>query len=93
MNMESTSGQGQEMLAQIYAALTEILRDVFDDDAIVASPGLTAAQVEGWDSMGNVRFFLAIEQEFKVRFGASEIGGVKNIGELALLIAKKTSPR
>ncbi|WP_426106536.1 acyl carrier protein [Massilia sp. TSP1-1-2] len=77
----------------LYAQLTDILRDVFDDDTIVASPELTAAQVEGWDSMGNVRFFLAIEQEFKLRFNASEIGGVKNLGELAALILKKNAPR
>ena len=77
----------------IYAQLTEILCDVFDDDNIVATPELTAAQVDGWDSMGNVRVFLAIEQEFKVRFNASEIGGVKNLGELVSLIAKKTAPR
>ena len=77
----------------IYAALTDLLRDVFDDDDIEAAPSLTAAQVDGWDSMGNVRVFLAIEQQFKVRFNASEIGGVKNLGELVALIAKKTAPR
>ena len=93
MNNDLTSGQGPAALAHIYTPLTEILCDVFDDDAIVATPDLTAAQVDGWDSMGNVRVFLAIEQEFKVRFNASEIGGVKNVGELANLIAKKMAPQ
>jgi acyl carrier protein len=73
----------------IYARLTEILRDVFEDDDLEALPGLNAAQVEGWDSMGNVRLFLAIEQEFRVRFNASEISGVKNLGELVTLILQK----
>lgn len=80
-------------LAPIYSQLTEILRDVFDDNAIVATPALTAGQVAGWDSMGNVRIFLAIEQDFSMRFNASEIGGVKNVGELAALIAKKSALR
>lgn len=73
----------------LYATLTEILQDTFDNDDLVATPGLTAAQVEGWDSMGNVRFFLAIEQEFGVRFNASEISSIKNLAELASMLQQK----
>jgi len=50
---------------------------------------MTAADVEGWDSMGNVRLFLAIEQEFGLRFAASEIGAIKNVGELVAAIERK----
>lgn len=69
--------------------LTEVLRDVFDNDTITATETLTAADVEGWDSLGNVRLFLAIEQEFGVRFGAGEISAIKNVGELMAGIARK----
>ncbi|MGB9110319.1 MAG: acyl carrier protein [Telluria sp.] len=75
--------------ASIYATLTEILCDTFDNDDLVATPTMTAAQVEGWDSMGNVRLFLSIEQEFGVRFNASEISGIKNVGELVSLLQQK----
>lgn len=78
-------------VSSIYATLTEILRDTFDNDDLEAVPGLTAAQVEGWDSMGNVRLFLSIEQEFGVRFNASEISGIKNLGELVTLLQQKTA--
>jgi acyl carrier protein len=74
---------------QIYEQLTEALRDVFDNDDLTARPDLTAADVDGWDSMGNVRLFLAIEQALSVRFGAGEIGDIKNVGELAELIHRK----
>ena len=73
----------------LYATLTEILQDTFDIDDLVATPELTAAHVEGWDSMGNVRFFLAIEQEFGVRFNASEISSIKNLGDLAGMLEHK----
>jgi acyl carrier protein len=76
-------------IEQIYEQLTEALRDVFDDDDLAAHPELTAADVEGWDSMGNVRLFLAIEQALGVRFGAGEIGDIKNVGELAALVHRK----
>lgn len=75
--------------ASIYANLSEIFQDVFDDDSLTAAPTMTAAQVEGWDSMGNVRLFLSIEQEFGVRFNASEISGIKNVGELVALLRHK----
>jgi acyl carrier protein len=74
---------------QIYTRLTLILQEVFDNDDLVARPELDAAQVEGWDSMGNVRLFLAIEQDFGVRFGAGEISEIQNVGELAALITRK----
>lgn len=77
--------------AKIYATLTEILCDTFDNDDLVATSTLTASQVEGWDSMGNVRLFLAIEQEFGVRFNASEISGIKNVGALVVLLKQKTA--
>lgn len=74
---------------EIYAELTEILRDVFDSDTLVATPALTAPQVEGWDSLGNVRLFLTVEGAFGVRFSAGEISSIKNVGELAAAIVQK----
>ena len=69
--------------------LTSILRDVFDNDDIVAAPDLTAAKVVGWDSLGNVRLFVEIERSFSVRFSAAEIGSLKNVGQLADLLERK----
>ena len=76
--------------ASIFKRLTPLLRDVFDDDSLVATPELTAHKVSGWDSLGNIRLFLEIEREFSVRFSATEIASLKNIGELANLITNKT---
>ena len=74
---------------QIYATLTEIMQDVFDDDEIVANPELTAKDVEGWDSLSNLRFILSVEKEFGVKFTAAEIGKLANVGELAAMIAAR----
>lgn len=76
-------------LSEIYSGLTDVLRDVFDNDDVVAVPELTAAQVEGWDSLGNLRVFLAIEGAFGVRFSAGEMSTIRNVGELAQVIAAK----
>jgi acyl carrier protein len=75
----------------ILGQLTPIMREVFDNDDLTATADLTANRVEGWDSLANVRLFIAIEQKFKIRFSAPEMSGLKNVGELVSLIEKKVS--
>ena len=71
--------------------LTAVLRDVFDNDELVASPDLAAADVEGWDSLGNVRLFMELERRCAVRFSAMEISSLENVGQLADLLEQKNA--
>jgi acyl carrier protein len=66
----------------VFLKLTEIFRDVFDDDSLVFHDGLAARDVHGWDSIANIRLMLSIEQEFGFRFAAGEISALRNFGEL-----------
>ena len=70
--------------------LTTVLRDVFDNDEVVATPDLTAHKVDGWDSLGNIRLFIEIERVFSIRFSAMETTSLKNVGELVAVIEKKS---
>ena len=38
--------------AEIYAALTEVFHDVFDDETIVIKPDTTAADIPDWGQPG-----------------------------------------
>ncbi|MGA3345149.1 MAG: acyl carrier protein [Terracidiphilus sp.] len=71
---------------QIYARLTEIFQDVFDEDSIVIAPDLSAKNVDGWDSLTHIRLILTIERAFKIKFSTSEIGAMENVGDLVRLI-------
>jgi acyl carrier protein len=75
----------------LYGKLTDIFRDVFDDDEIVLSPQLTADEVDGWDSLKHVRLILSVEKGFGVKFAAAEVGRLKNVGDLASLISAKAA--
>ena len=77
--------------ASTFDKLTQVLRDVFDNEALVATPELTARTVEGWDSLGNVRLFIELEGVFGVRFSATEISSLKNVGQLAELLERKAA--
>ncbi len=72
--------------ALIYSRLAEIFHDVFDDDAITVTPELSAADVDGWDSLTHIRLLLTVEKAFKAKFSTSEIGKLKNVGDLVKLI-------
>jgi acyl carrier protein len=74
------------MLDSIYVKLGEIMRNVFDDEHLVARPELTANDVDGWDSFAHLRLIASVEKEFSLRFSASQISSLKNVGDLARLI-------
>jgi|KBSMisStandDraft_5_1062788.scaffolds.fasta_scaffold1084082_1 acyl carrier protein len=76
---------------EIYDGLTDVLRRVFDDEELVARPDMTADNVDGWDSLSNIRFIMSVEKKFGVKFSAAEVGKLKNVGELAALLASKKS--
>jgi acyl carrier protein len=71
----------------VVARLTELFREVFDDDSIVLHRELTASDIEGWDSMAHLRLILAIEQRFGVRLPSTKIAGLKNVGDVIDLIS------
>jgi acyl carrier protein len=75
--------------AAIYDRLTEIIRDLFDDDSIAVTPDLTANEVDGWDSLTHVRLMLTIEKAFKVKFTTSEIGNMETVGDLVKVIKQR----
>lgn len=76
---------------QVNDTLTQIFREVFFDDSIVLRPDLTAQDVEGWDSLTHIRLLVTVERAFKIKFTVTEVGELKNVGELMRLIEAKTS--
>jgi acyl carrier protein len=73
----------------IYAQLTAIFRDLFDDETLVLTPGLTAADVPEWDSFNHINLIVAIETRFKIKFQTAELEQLHTVGHLAELIAVK----
>ncbi len=78
---------------QLYQQLTEIFRDVFDDDAIVLTPETTAADIDGWDSVAHVNLLVAIESRLKVKFKTAEVESLHNVGQLAAVVEYKLQNR
>ena len=73
----------------VYAKLNEVFRDVFDDDSITVGPKTTATDIEDWDSLEHITLMTDVQKKFKVKFTMGEISSMKNVGEMADIIAKR----
>jgi acyl carrier protein len=84
---DATDDKGMNNV-EILEKLGGVFHEVFDD-TIDVKPELTAKDVDEWDSLAHIRLMLSVERAFQIKFSASEIGKLKNVGELAELIGRK----
>jgi len=75
--------------ADLRDRLTSVFRDVFDDPSIAIFDGMTAADVDGWDSLTHVTLIVAAEKAFDVKFSTRDIQLLQNVGGFVALIRKK----
>ena len=73
----------------IIASLTPVFQDVLDAPDLHLTPTTSAGDVSGWDSVAHITLVVAIEQRFGIRFNTAEIEEMRNVGDLARLIAQK----
>jgi acyl carrier protein len=77
--------------ADIVTRLTPIFRDVFNDNTLVVTDKLNAADVATWDSLSNINMIIAVEKAFGVKFSIKDVRNLKNVGELLELIKRKAA--
>ncbi len=75
---------------EILNELTPIFREVLKKQDILLTAETTAKDIEGWDSLSNMRLITAIEKHFNIRFGLREILKFRHVGDLYSSIQSKT---
>ncbi|WP_296252729.1 acyl carrier protein [Pseudomonas sp. UBA4194] len=75
----------------VMSELTELFRDLFDEEALVLTGETTADQIDGWDSQMHVMLIVAAEQRFGVKFRTAELESLRNVGQFVQLIESKRS--
>jgi acyl carrier protein len=87
------ASNGKTHMDDVRAALQDIFRQVFDDPDLVLTDQLTAADVDGWDSMSHIDLLIAVERHFGIRFATAEMSRLKdpdqNVGTFVDLIHQK----
>jgi len=70
--------------------LTEVFREVFDDDSIELFDSMTAEHIDDWDSLTHITLVVAVESEFSIRLNAGEVGKLANVGAMLDLLLERT---
>ena len=74
---------------KILKKLTNVFRDVMEEDNLTINNSNTAKDIEGWDSLTHIMLIVEIEKKFKIKFLSSEMTSWKNIGEIVVSIKSK----
>ncbi len=68
----------------------KIFSEVFEREIELVDT-MTAHDVEEWDSLNHIQIIATIEKTFGIRFRASDILDLKNVGDFLSLIEKELS--
>ena len=74
---------------EIYTRLNKVFREVFDDESINVTENTTANDIPDWDSLEHINLIVAVEEEFNIKFNMGEVTTMKNVGEMANIIASR----
>lgn len=66
------------MLAQL--TIQNVFREVFDDDSLIVTPEMRCEEIEGWDSVAQVKLVLTIEEAFGIQFSENEVSSIRSVG-------------
>lgn len=73
---------------QVIEKLTTIFQKVFKKNDIQITREMTAADVNGWDSLSHVEMIANVEKEFSIKFKMKDVIKMKNVGDLIDTIIK-----
>lgn len=76
---------------EIMEKLNEVFQDVFDDDSLVITDQTTANDIDDWDSLEHINLIEAVEKEFGMKFRMQEVSSMKNVGEMAKIVAARAA--
>ena len=60
-------------MTDVRGVLQDVFRQVFDDPTIVLRDEMTAADIEGWDSVTHIDLLIAVERKLGIKFATAEM--------------------
>lgn len=76
-------------MEKYHEQLTQVFRNVFQNNAIEITRSTTAADIDQWDSITHLDLITATEESFSIEITGFDVMGLKNVGDLLDLIARK----
>jgi acyl carrier protein len=78
-------------IQEILDEISVIFRDVLKNNDIALKEETVASDVQGWDSLTNMRLITAVEKHYGLRFSLREVLKFKNVGDLCRVIQNKVA--
>jgi acyl carrier protein len=66
-----------------------IFREVFDDDEMTVTLETGSKDIDGWDSVAQVKLVLAVEERFGFQFSEDEVSSIKTVGGFVEAIERR----
>lgn len=73
---------------QIIEKLTPMVREVFDNPALVIDEGMNPDTVDGWTSLAFMQLLTRVEETFGVKFKIFELVSIRTLGDMMAAIEK-----
>ena len=74
----------------ILQQITEIFREVLENESIELNENTVAKDIPEWDSLNHIQLVVAVEKKFSIRFTSLEIQSWTNIGGMLDSLLSKT---
>ncbi len=71
---------------EIFEQITDIFRDVFDDDELEIGEETNSEDIEDWDSLEHIELVINMEKRFSLKFNVKEVNKLENVGQMVDLI-------
>jgi acyl carrier protein len=68
--------------SDIYGKLQDVFRSVFDDESLELKPQMTSSDINGWDSLNQIKIIIACENAFGIRLKPRELNALENVDEM-----------
>ncbi|MBR6328072.1 MAG: acyl carrier protein [Lachnospiraceae bacterium] len=73
---------------EIFSIVTDIFRDVFDDDTLEIGETTNAEDIEDWDSLEHIELVINMEKKFSLKFNIKEVNKLENVGQMVDMIQR-----
>nr|BDT26861.1 acyl carrier protein [Bacteriovorax sp. HI3] len=77
------------MTHKILEKITPVVREVFENPAMVVTSDLNADNVADWDSVRHISLIVGIEDATGVAFTSDELANLHSIGDFVQLLTVK----
>lgn len=69
-------------MSHVLDAIQSILRQIYEDDTIIAEPNLQIRQLEKWDSFNHINMAIALESTFHIELSPAELERIDSVADL-----------